>query len=306
VFIGAQRKGSTGYDPTTRVRADVLASVLEHGGLPVNHAAAQSAAQPAGSGQWPRSLASGRAGSREVRLVGGSKPPASGAIWGHWEAAGYRVKICSRDVDTNAEDLVDTFLHAQALNCVMSRDKEPAGENTLVLCTGDGNRNEGYSSFYDVARNTAERGWRVEVWSWSWALSSRFKALAREYPTRISCSMLDTFWDRITFKAKIQPRIPSGSNQAIHVTAATAAVGDRKPSGDEAAPAPIAGDESDVSAALEDDEDPNICIICLDNQRTHMIMPCNHYSYCEACVTPVPGLCPICRDPVGSIVRVYG
>jgi hypothetical protein len=55
--------------------------------------------------------------SSTVNVVAGSKPPASGAIWSHWEAAGFQVKVCSRDKDTGAEDLVDDFLHAQVCGC---------------------------------------------------------------------------------------------------------------------------------------------------------------------------------------------
>jgi hypothetical protein len=61
------------------------------------------------------------------RVVAGSKPPANGAVWKHWEQSGFTVKVCSRDVDTKAEDLVDEFLHAQAMRAVLKRQRESPG-----------------------------------------------------------------------------------------------------------------------------------------------------------------------------------
>jgi hypothetical protein len=61
------------------------------------------------------------------RVVAGSKPPANGAVWKYWEQSGFTVKVCSRDVDTGAEDLVDEFLHAQAQRAVMVRQDEAPG-----------------------------------------------------------------------------------------------------------------------------------------------------------------------------------
>ncbi len=170
LFISAQNRGGR-HDPSVRINPKVLGRLF--GGVE---------------------------GKTGTRLVAGSKPPAKGKIWQVWENAGYRVKVCSRDVDTGAEDLVDEFLHAQAMNAVMAHAQDRPGENTLVLCTGDGNENHGFSNFVDVARNTAKMGWRVEIWSWRHSISRKYQQLANEHRGRLSIHYLDEFEDQIIFR----------------------------------------------------------------------------------------------------------
>jgi class 3 adenylate cyclase len=175
VFISAQSFTPPGSlkgrpDPTIRIRPNVLASIFN-----------------------PLSKSG-------LNLVAGSKPPIRGKIWQHWESAGYQVKVCSRDIDTGAEDLVDEFLHAQAMSIVLNRQDDPPGQNTLVLCTGDGNDNHGYSNFVEIARNTARRGWRVEIWSWSHSRSGKYQALCREFPALVTLHDLDPHAERILYR----------------------------------------------------------------------------------------------------------
>ncbi len=94
MYIGAQTKGRDGLPPDflVRFKADVLAKYL-----------------------------TGPTVIPGKRLVAGSKPPSSGEIWQRWEATGFNVKVCSRDVDTGKEDLVDEFLHAQAYASIAQR-----------------------------------------------------------------------------------------------------------------------------------------------------------------------------------------
>lgn len=132
--------------------------------------------------------------------MAGSKPPVRCKVWQHWENAGYQVKVCPFDIETGAEDLVDEFLHAQAMRIVLNRQDDPPGENTLVLCTGDGNENHGFSNFVEVARNTARRGWRVEIWSWRHSRSRKYDALTREFPHLVTLHDLDNSADRLIFR----------------------------------------------------------------------------------------------------------
>ena len=170
IFVSAQHKDPTRQDFAIRVKSNTLGRLLRNGD------------------------------KEGTRVVAGSKPPADESIWQYWESVGFKVKVCSRDVDTGREDLVDDFLSSQAQGCVMNRQGERPGENTLVICSGDGNGNKGFTSFYDVARNTARLGWRVEVWSWSWSLSQRFRALEAEFQGRVRIVLLDPYWDRITMR----------------------------------------------------------------------------------------------------------
>lgn len=52
----------------------------------------------------------------------------------------------------------------------------------------------------------------------------------------------------------------------------------------------------------------NCCTICLDNEATHLVVPCGHQCGCEECLLDVQqasGQCPICRAMITSIQRVY-
>jgi hypothetical protein len=129
-----------------------------------------------------------------TRVIAGSVPTARNPAWQHWEYAGFRIKICHFE---KAEDMVDEFLHAQAMNIVMERHGDRPGQNTLVLCTGDGNDNQGFSNFVNVARNSARMGWRVEIWSWQHCRSHNFLSLVQEFPDRVHLQYLDTFIDEI-------------------------------------------------------------------------------------------------------------
>lgn len=46
------------------------------------------------------------------------------------------------------------------------------------------------------------------------------------------------------------------------------------------------------------------CSICFENSITHMIIPCNHASFCEECINKIH-ICPICRKQKINIARIY-
>ena len=46
------------------------------------------------------------------------------------------------------------------------------------------------------------------------------------------------------------------------------------------------------------------CVICLSEERTHMLTPCNHLCLCLTCSKNMKK-CPSCRTPVRNVVRVY-
>jgi len=54
-------------------------------------------------------------------------------------------------------------------------------------------------------------------------------------------------------------------------------------------------------------EDLSSCVICMDNKRTHVIIPCLHLVYCESCSkdSKLGTRCPICRTVVMSIKSIY-
>jgi len=49
------------------------------------------------------------------------------------------------------------------------------------------------------------------------------------------------------------------------------------------------------------------CSICIDNIKSHIIVPCGHKSICGDCAPQIlqGGTCPICRQDIQSIIKVY-
>ncbi len=151
IFIGAQHRGGT-LDPSTRISPTAIARLLQANGTAV---------------------------------AVGSKPPASSGIWQRWEQAGFRTKVCARD-ENDREDTVDDFLQNQ-----INRTLHHCAPATLVLATGDGNANGGWGTFPEAVQLAAERGWKVEVWSWRACRSGEFRRLAAQYPARVKLVDLD-------------------------------------------------------------------------------------------------------------------
>jgi len=50
------------------------------------------------------------------------------------------------------------------------------------------------------------------------------------------------------------------------------------------------------------------CVICTDNETTHIVVPCGHKCLCEDCSKSFPMQmmkCPMCRVDIGSVIRVF-
>ena len=55
-----------------------------------------------------------------------------------------------------------------------------------------------------------------------------------------------------------------------------------------------------------DDSNEEKCAICLDERNTHIIVPCGHQCLCKGCSGKIsPGLCPVCRTEILSVMRVF-
>jgi hypothetical protein len=60
----------------------------------------------------------------------------------------------------------------------------------------------------------------------------------------------------------------------------------------------------------DDGGDDDLCVICWDRKRTHIFVPCGHFVVCEKCkrdpkLAHHMRLCPVCRTPASSIIKVY-
>ena len=56
--------------------------------------------------------------------------------------------------------------------------------------------------------------------------------------------------------------------------------------------------------------DSDLCVICIDAPRTHLLAPCGHRAVCGVCAhffgeeQAAAALCPMCRAPVQQVIRV--
>lgn len=50
-----------------------------------------------------------------------------------------------------------------------------------------------------------------------------------------------------------------------------------------------------------------LCVICMNNVQTHCAVPCGHKCLCQACAVfaAKSGVCPMCRQNIETIIRVY-
>ena len=70
-------------------------------------------------------------------------------------------------------------------------------------------------------------------------------------------------------------------------------------------PAPVAAPvAAPVDGTPSVEEDKDICVVCLDATRTHVLINCGHFHYCGTCVKLIKR-CSICRSEDISSIRVY-
>ena len=227
------------------------------------------------------------------REVVGSRPPAHNAIWDRWRQQDFNVQVTHRAADTGREEAVDQMLVAEAMMHMTNNPPRDGGRPPiLVLGTGDGNQHgqpQGVmvANFRNLVTTAVlQLGWKVEVWAWSSSCHNIYYRLEQEYPGRVKVCLLDPFRSEVTF----EERRSDFDVQVNHeVAAAAAAAG-----ADEAAAA--------VAAALDEEDD--ICVVCIDNESTHVLRPCGHKVLCERCVDAYDlSGCPICRSRWTSVER---
>ncbi len=57
----------------------------------------------------------------------------------------------------------------------------------------------------------------------------------------------------------------------------------------------------------EEDDDQKLCVICMDNQKSQVCVPCGHRCLCVVCAAEnKPSSCPICRADVAAVVFLKG
>jgi hypothetical protein len=117
-------------------------------------------------------------------LVVGSFPDSNSFYWERWRQLGYKVVVHN----WGREKGVDETLHANIFNGMFSYPN-----STMIIVTGDGNRNEGLTNFPKCINFVlANSEINVEQYSWRHRLNSDFKAFSKMYPERYSVKFLDS------------------------------------------------------------------------------------------------------------------
>ena len=63
--------------------------------------------------------------------------------------------------------------------------------------------------------------------------------------------------------------------------------------------------EATVKESKDDDE---VCVVCLDNKKTHAFNPCGHMCVCKTCADIIiqgDSNCPMCRISVTNSLKIY-
>jgi hypothetical protein len=133
-----------------------------------------------------------------TRMFAGSLPPGNEALWQYARENGYDtslLKRVARDDGRTGEQAVDEVLHARIAGALLDFDAPQA----LVMVTGDGQAGEFGTSFLQQAERAIRRGWNVHLLSWDAQLSGNFRRLADDYPEQMRITLLDAFYESITF-----------------------------------------------------------------------------------------------------------
>ncbi len=90
-----------------------------------------------------------------------------------------------------------------------------------------------------------------------------------------------------------------------------ASSGSMQQPGDEAAAAVTLRAELEaLQRRLCEQEERTMCVVCLEQARSHVLLPCGHKCLCTTCVETVLGtgadaVCPLCRSHIQSAQRVF-
>jgi len=62
--------------------------------------------------------------------------------------------------------------------------------------------------------------------------------------------------------------------------------------------------ESGINVKDNNDDDSKLCVICIENPKDVVIIPCGHLCACTKCIEGVK-LCPVCRGEISSTNKVF-
>jgi len=138
-----------------------------------------------------------------TRFVAGSVSPrgtvedalSRDKIWLDFAEEEYTIQLTPRDmisvkdrlpkeVEICVDELLHNIMQKILLDSIVRGDG--GGSNTLVLATGDGNRNAGApTNFPDIVERMLRFGWNVEIWAWREATSGEYVRMHSTYPGQV-------------------------------------------------------------------------------------------------------------------------
>lgn len=92
-------------------------------------------------------------------------------------------------------------------------------------------------------------------------------------------------------------RHPHGASHGDPSTASSSAAS----SPAAASSSPPGGVGPNFGNAVEEEGEP--CVVCMDAEKSHAIVPCGHLALCERCAATVVD-CPMCRGPKRAVLRI--
>jgi hypothetical protein len=122
----------------------------------------------------------------------GSIPPELRSLWERLRATGISVEVFERGAQTGREQGMDQSLQVHMLRAVLDVQRP----EVAVLLTGDGAGYEGGWGYHADLERMFNKGWGIEVLSWSHACARALRRWAESVGIFVP---LEDFYDSITF-----------------------------------------------------------------------------------------------------------
>lgn len=114
-----------------------------------------------------------------------------------WERHGYTIRRLPPG-HNGREVGIDEAMHAQIYEW-LEAEYPPHVQPVLALLTGDGNPNQGGTTFPRVIEAALRRGWHVELYTWRACTSAVLRTLAAQYDPVVRLIHLDTWREQLTY-----------------------------------------------------------------------------------------------------------
>ncbi|KAF2174126.1 hypothetical protein M409DRAFT_62260 [Zasmidium cellare ATCC 36951] len=119
--------------------------------------------------------------------------PASKVVIGNGSGSGSETNTPQYAKHAWVEQGVDEVLHLKMMESIVDFD-EPS---TMVLATGDAAQAEYSAGFLKMAQRALQKGWNVELVTWSKGINGQYKELARYWGEKFKIIWLDDYAEEL-------------------------------------------------------------------------------------------------------------